>query len=307
MTQPSEPPAAGNIEEWLRWAETKIALSLAVSLYFKPPPAPVAEGLLECYRQFLDLCEPRLRWYGSETSGRYREADPKVLRIPFRRVPEAMDHGKSWYWCAMGGEHHRHASPCQFEAYLTNDRENLSFFRAAFPVEMFAADFGGFAALVKSFAARVPFFFGYGGFSLSNSLEVSTRQSNEQHLAPVAMRFSGIQVEQHSATRLCCKEAIKGVDWLTLIGSSFVEKLGGRAALRARLSEAIDLDDLPAGLMIRAGTAPGLGDVNAGERLPLYREVHRALTPVRNLSHWPLGDRAFWEPETRRWMSRFDD
>jgi hypothetical protein len=59
--------------------------------------------------------------------------------------------------------------------------------------------------------------------------------------------------------------------------------------------------------MIQAGPEPGLGDVNAGDRLPAYREVHRALTPVRSSNHWALGNRAFWKDETRRWMSRFDD
>src|SRR5262249_24959394 len=81
MDQAKERPNAGNLEEWLAWAKTKVALSLAVSFYMKPPPSAFAEGLLDCYRDYLALCEPSLRWYGSETSGRYREATPQVLRI----------------------------------------------------------------------------------------------------------------------------------------------------------------------------------------------------------------------------------
>lgn len=310
LDQPTEPPHAGNLEEWLQWAQTKIALSLAVSLYFKPPPLAAAEGVLECYRRFLELCEPQLRWYGSETSGKYRKADPKVLRIPFRRVPEAIAHGQFWAWMVYAGEDYSDAASTQFEAVLTPDPNTpgkLSFFRAAFPVEMFAADLGRFVALVRDFASRVPLFFGYAGFSFSEALEIKRKQTNEQLLAPIAMRFSGIEVESQVCTRLCCKERIKGVNWLTLIDSSLVEQLGGRSALRGQLSDAIDLHDLPAGLMIQAGRVPGLGDVNAGDKLPLYRAVHRALMPVRNTDHWPLGDRGFWQEETRRWMGRFDD
>lgn len=302
-----EVPTSGKLEDLLRWAETKVCLSLAVSIYYKPPAESFVEGFLECYREYLDLCEPYLTWFASETGAGYRKADPKVLRIPFRRLPDAVDKGKFWSWCAMAGEHHRHAAPYQFEASVSDDPDNLSSFRAAFPVSMFSNDFGRFVELVKSLAARAPFFFGYGGFSLSNSLVITTQQSNEIYLAPVAMRFHGVQVEEDTKTRLCCQDSIKGVDWLTLLAPSLVERVGGISALRAQLGEAITAHELPNGLVIQAGPAPKLGDVNAGERLPLYRKVHRVLTPIRNLNHWPLGDRAFLQDETRRWMARFDD
>ncbi len=307
MNQPEDPPHAGNIDEWLEWAETRVALSLAVSVYFKPPPSAFADGLLECYREYLDLCGPRLQWYGSETSSKYSKATPKLLQIPFRRLPEAIGHQKLWAWMAYSGEDYRDAAPYQFEAVVTSDPDDLSSFRAAFPVTQFGKDLNQFVALVGRFSERAPFSFGCGGFSFSESQEIKRQQVNEAYLVAAAMRFSGIEAESHRPTRLCCKNTIKGVNWLTLLSPPFVEALGGKAALRAKLSEAVILHDLPAGLMIQAGPAPGLGDVNAGDRLPLYREVHRALTPVRNLNHWPLGNGAFWQDETRRWMGRFDD
>jgi hypothetical protein len=307
MNQPEEMPSAGNMEEWLKWAETKLALSFAVTLYFKSPPSAFAEGVLECYRRYLELCEPHLRWFSSAT-GKFRPASAKVLRIPFRRVPEALEHNTYWSWKAYAGEDLCDAAPWQFSAVLRPAPRDLSQFRAAFPVEMFAGDLGRFVALVEAFAACVPFFFGYAGFSFSQAMELMRLQGNEQLLVPAAMRFSGIEVEaQINGTALSCAEAIKGVNWLTLLGSGFVEKLGGKAALRAQLSEPIELHDLPAGLMIQAGPLPGIGDVNAGERLPLYREVHRVLTPIRVRSHCVFGGRQFGVDETRRWIGRFDD
>ena len=262
--------------------------------------------MLECYREYLDLCEPQLKWYASEL-GSYRKATEKVLRIPFHRLREAMDHDRDWGWCAGGGEHHRDASPCQFDAMPGTDMRELSSMRAGFPVEMFSGEFGHFVALVKRFAERLPFFFGYAGFFFNNSLEASTVQRNEPYLLPVAMRFSGVEVEHDISTSLCCEDSIKGVNWLTLLSPVLVERLGGKAALRAQLSSAILFHELPTGLMIQAGPEPGLGDVNAGERLPYYREVHRALTPIRNPNHYMLGARIFGKDETRRWMTRFDD
>jgi hypothetical protein len=298
---------AGNIGDWLEWAQTKVALSLAVSLYFKPPTSAAAEGVLECYRQYLELCGPQLRWFVSST-GKYREANAKVLQIPFRRVPEAIDHNTYWSWSAYAGADLRDAAPSQFTAVLDPAAHHLSEVRAAFPVEMFAGEISRFVTLVKMFAARVPLSFGYAGFSFSTAKEMMRGQANEQLLVAAAMRFSGIEVEAPgAATAISCTDCIKGVNWLTLLGSAFVERLGGKAALRAQLSEAIELHDLPTGLMIQAGAVPGLGDVNADERLPLYREVHRTLTPIRTQNHSPFGGRAFGLAATRRWMSRFDD
>jgi hypothetical protein len=304
--QPAEPPHEGNLAEWLRWAETKIALSLAVTLYFKPPPSAIVEGLLSCYGDYLELCEPDLRWFAIEPTGRYRKANAKALRIPFQRVPEDVDHGKRVSWAAFSGDHYWHAAPFQFYAFVEkpND-ESLSWVRAAFPVEMFSSDLDRFVDLVKAFAARVPFFFGYAGLSFGQSTEIVICQRNEVYLLPVAMRFTGVEVEGEIATSLCCKEAIKGVNWLTLLSAPFVKKLGGKEALRSGLSDGIDLHDVRTGLMIQAGSAPGLGDINAEERLPLYREVHRALSPVRVVDHWPF--HVFAEDATRRWMRRFDD
>lgn len=304
--EPFNHMSAANLDEWLAWARTKIELSLAVSLYFQPPREAIADGILECYREFLEMTEPHLRWYAND-NGTYRQATAKVLRIPFRRVPEVLGNNKYWAWVAMAGEHHRHASAYQFACNLTDDPENLSFFRAAFPVAMFAGDLRPFIALVKKFAERAPFFFGYAGFSFSESLEAATKQTNEQYLVGPAMRFSGVEVEADLATGMCCQRQIKGVNWLTLVAPQLVEQVGGKAALRAQLSDAIDFHDLKTGLLIQAGPEPGLGDVNAGERLPLTREVHRALTPIRIREHDGFGGRFFWQDETRRWMRRLDD
>jgi hypothetical protein len=62
--------------------------------------------------------------------------------------------------------------------------------------------------------------------------------------------------------------------------------------------------------MIQAGPAPGAGDLNAGDRLPLYREVSRALKPIRTTYHPKLGyerEGGFGEAGTNAWLARFDD
>ena len=104
MSASMEPPQNGDLETWLRWAGTKLTVSLAMSLYFKPQPSACAEGVLAIYKRYLELCEPHLTWFADETTGKFRKASPEVLRIPVRRVPEAVGKGKPYSWCAFAGE-----------------------------------------------------------------------------------------------------------------------------------------------------------------------------------------------------------
>ncbi len=308
MDTVKELPPTADLKELLKWASTKLTVSLAMSLYVKPPPSKCAEGILAVYRRYLELCEPRLTWFADETGKKYREATPEVLRIPFRRVPEALDHDRLYSWGAFAGKHHRHASPYQFEAMLDPDGENdgsLDYLRAAFPVAMFQSDFGQFVALVKELSSLVPVYHGTAGLSFSESMVEVQKQTNEQYLVAASARFSGVEVQNHVGTSLSCGNAIKGVNWLTMIEKSFVKRLGGEKALRARLCDPIAVHTLPWGLMIQAGPEPGLGSVNDGEQLSLYREVNRALRPVRVSVHFNLGVQLD-EARTRRWINRFD-
>lgn len=308
MSTHPEPPPGADLDALVKWASTKLTVSLAVSMYFQPPPSACVEGVLAIYKRYLELCEPRLTWFADETGKKYREASPEVLRIPFRRAQEALSNDRLYSWGTFAGKRHRHAAPYQFECLLDPDGRkdgSLNYLRAAFAVDMFRADVAAFMAVVKELGSLVPVFHGTGGFSFSESMQTGERQANEPYLIAAAMRFSGVDVKALSATSLCCDRAIRGVNWLTLVNASFVKRLGGEKALRGWFSEAIQLHSMPWGLMIQAGPEPGLGNVNEGETLPLYREVNRVLRPVRVPVHMNLGV-DFDEALTRRWIGRFD-
>lgn len=307
-TEPLEPPETDDPKKLQKWAGTKLSLSLALTLYFKPPPRRYADGMLDVYKRFLEICEPRLTWFADETGKRYREAKADVLRIPFDRVSQALDNGKTYTWGAFAGKHHRHAAPFQFFGFLEPDeyrQGDIGFLRAAFGVDSYKEDFGRFVALVKELSALAPVFHGTAGFSFSESMVDVQAQANEPYKIAAAAHFAGVEVEEPLATSLSCQKAIKGINWLTMIDASFVKQLGGEKTLRALLSEAITLHRMPWGLMLQAGPAPGLGVVNMGETLPLYREVNKALRSVRVAVHQNLGV-LFDEAHTRRWIGRFD-
>jgi hypothetical protein len=119
------------------------------------------------------------------------------------------------------------------------------------------------------------------------------------------MRFQGFDVDAPVSVKLWARKGIKGVSWLTLVSSELLEKLGGAAVLRSQLGEAIVLHPMPWGVLFQAGATPGTGDVNAGDRLPHYRELNKALRPIRVVDLPSLGH--LGREETRLWLQRLDE
>lgn len=104
---------------------------------------------------------------------------------------------------------------------------------------------------------------------------------------------------------------IKGVNWYTLLGDWFVERLGGDAALRKALDrEDIGVERINHCVLVRAGPFPRLGAPEDGLPEP-YVFVNKVLRVLRNPKpdglhfydpHLPNAD----SKHARSWQARFD-
>ena len=107
------------------------------------------------------------------------------------------------------------------------------------------------------------------------------------------------------------QEAIKGVNWLTVLSEEFADRIGGRAALTEALPHPIEVIPVKAGLILKAGPEPGAGDLDSGDILPEYRAVYQIVSPLQE----PLLGRygSFTLPGgrhrelTQAWLERFAD
>lgn len=151
---------------------------------------------------------------------------------------------------------------------------------------------------------------GYGGLSSVLPYDFDSYMPMEFQLA---QQFSGLEVDSmvHNFKRELL-DHIKGVNWYTVLGKQFMERLGGEDQLRHALGGRGDLGVLSYqnGLIIRAGDLPQLGTEN--QPLPAaYVAVNRIVKPLRIPdpgqlhTYSPYGN-CFEEDSTARWYARFD-
>lgn len=112
-------------------------------------------------------------------------------------------------------------------------------------------------------------------------------------------RHPGLTCYSHMALGLACLQwdveyaRAKGVatprpyipraDWITVLNADQLVLLGGEPALRARFTAAspgVSIEAAGAGVLLRAGAAPQLGDLSVGHVPPEYVAVSQAIAPV---------------------------
>ena len=104
---------------------------------------------------------------------------------------------------------------------------------------------------------------------------------------------------------------VKDVNWYTIIGDLFVERLGGEVAVRTELARPdIGIERVGKCLLIRAGDFPRLGAPEEGLPEP-YVFVNRVLRVLRNPDsqglHTNVPGAGHADAEgTRQWEARFD-
>lgn len=158
-------------------------------------------------------------------------------------------------------------------------------FPSEFPGEI---GFDRFAEFVRGLGEVLPYRAGYASPALSRGWEnMKHVEEGASHIVPLAFRHPGYDLFENDGTSSFMPgDKCRGARWLSLLGPLLVEQLGGPDALRAKLDPAISVEACGAGLMLRAGKEPEIGDVNRAQLTPLLRSVASALEPVTYFEDW---------------------
>jgi AcrR family transcriptional regulator len=123
-----------------------------------------------------------------------------------------------------------------------------------------------------------------------------------------ARRFWGIDIEDLNHTLPLMKSSIKGVSWITLVGSEFASKPQIEPALRrADTIPEVTVERHRHGVVMLAGSEPVVGDQNRPDRtLDPYYAVANLLRPLFLMQHPDFPSERFVKNgNTTGWIRRF--
>jgi hypothetical protein len=129
--------------------------------------------------------------------------------------------------------------------------------------------------LALELAAELPFSSGYVDFVLCSSSEDET-----EALKLIRPRYQGVPLALSGAT-MNVGTWVDGVHWMNFLGQPVLGKLGGVSGLRERLVlPGLSLQEMSGDrVLITLGERPEVGDVEAGQTLPLHRALAQLLAP----------------------------
>ncbi len=163
---------------------------------------------------------------------------------------------------------------------------------------------------VLAWSSRLKPAHGLAGFSVI--LEIGSI-SGEPYAYTALQRHPGLDIHEpvpfKSETRGVFNR-IKCINWLTVLGDSVLEELGGLDVARKALEPDCALYPYTGGVLIQAGPVPQLGDSFKGLIPEAYRKVARFTQAVRFEAYRSSLFRVF-EPmigreEAVKWVRRFD-
>jgi hypothetical protein len=293
-----------HVDEFEDDGDCLVKLTAAVSLYYQGTFKENAAGIVQFYQASLEHIAPSVKFFHVDGKNQPKPIKKDTLELlPFWASDAYTDRGLYGLTLESGPEKYS-VSDKAFKLYEGLHQGQI---KVMLPLEFVTGQPGEFVKLAKRAADGVRLWSGTGGFALNLIPDYPSDLPNRR-VGFVGSRFLGIDVEPFGALASSADKGIKGIDWLTLIGDTFLERAGGRDAVRRQVSalDGVAVHELQHGIMIQAGAEPSFGDVNRGERLTLYHELGRVLRPLMiKESDLDVGDRIGGAERSRKWLYRF--
>ncbi len=311
------------IEKWLPEASVKykdgspaVNLGLIITVFFKNAHTPdVRRKMVECVDRYYDEFKPHLRKtlpvkkWTKITENNYARQRQTILDS----APEEI-----FDWVLSSAS----------ESYLAPDygiliigkrifhnENNRSVIKLVFPLSLLKEPDGKeryeswLLWLCNNFEVES----GYAGLSFILPYAFERMFPYEYALA---QRFSGVMVDSLGALEGGeAVEGLKGACWYTILGTPWLEKLGGEGTVARRLANTpeISLLSYNNGVILKAGELPpGLGEIKTEGLPPLLVKVNQIIRPVRYDGHKGLHfyskyeNHQFDEESSMKWFARFD-
>jgi hypothetical protein len=267
------------------------------------------EVILRIFDHYAALVgENSFHWTGSLSGNRWIRLKNGIhsYATPRDWLPDEKDAPWSFGW--HGGEREEDASCIAIEAlgHRSADQASgdLDWIYCHFPVDLFTDKDVRLKEVALQWSSWLQPDRGYAGLWFAD--RAGTWMDSKRLRFQLARRFPGLIINHFIGEGLWLHNAIKGVDWLTILSGRWLEKLGGLQAVKEQMRP-LPVLEYPGGAVLQAGPCPQIGDNEAGVDLPDYSRVAAIIEPIRFKGEWCLdaGSEFFNVETTRTWLTRF--
>lgn len=297
-------------EEMIEIVKSRVSIGLAVSLFFEQQPDDALPDIPWIFEDYVATVGDKLTWWVDDDRGRPARVTARQLAYPRTRLGVPLG-PRSVSWSVHGGIEPRDASATSFYGSVRARKSDIGSngqlhgLLASVEPKDLSTDAPALLERVLLWSRRTRVAHGSAGFAFMESAWSEERYLHKRYVLASSKRYRGIDVFAKS-TASRCKDGIKCVNWLTLVQSAWLERLGGLEAIRKKLSPAIAVHEILDGALFQAGPLPLVGDLNQAEDLSAYHEIGRILRPIRSSNHGAFGE-SFDMEESQKWLARFDD
>lgn len=257
------------------------SLVLAATVFFDRSPRKCAKAVLLAWKAFREWCPPEnIRFYSTETMSEHKKVTRKTLEMleawfsddaPGRNIVSfevkdgrSFDETPTWLFDILGVE---------------GDEDEPSMLQIAAPCDLGEAGAARLRDFTVALASNLQASHVVAGYAILCS--PYEEEASQTFARARSMRHRGVDILLREPDRVTVgRDGIKGANWLTFIDRGRVGRLGDEGKVRAALDPGVEVTSIDGGLMLQAGPAPGIGDENRRDRLPLYRSVFQAIEPL---------------------------
>ncbi len=294
-----------------------VKLGLIVTLYFKEGYTQASkQQVVSCFERFYSEFDTQLKTYLHSGSKGYKKLSKDSFTKPREKVLKS-EPNEIYEWqlssAATVKDVDTHSLSFLNSPEIHGDKQQ-SYIKLILPWTWLTEPDGveRYRLWLTYLCNQVGAEHGYGGLSCILPYDFDSDMPIEYQLA---QQYIGLEVDTMAYSyRRELLDNIKGVNWFTVLGERYVERLGGEEAIRhvlAASGDAIALTRYERGLIIQAGDYPELGEVEEGPP-PAYVAVNRVVKPLRIPNpdqlhtYSPYGD-CFEQEDTEHWYARFDE
>lgn len=239
-------------------------------------------GFARFLRVFREAFGDRLAVYRTGNMKRFRPFNSQALEEPLHWFSEPALLAKKLlgFEAHAGASAHDLATPGLDISLMGCLDPKRYVFRVTLPVEL-ADSPARLVRIAQDALAEFPLASGHCGYSLLWDRTPAVDGEVCAWAAPLLRRFPGLGYGKPISFTNAAPAGLAATSWLTFLGPTLAGAMGGRATLKRSVPAQVSVLPLgDGGVLLRAGDAPALGDLERKDPLALYRAVGRLLAPV---------------------------